>query len=119
MTADELHPVAADDRPAPPIEERRPSWFARYLQARRARREASLATASEAEAAPLPRHKKTWRERRWERRRRRVLFEEVLGWILVPVILVAGYWAIEAGLGFFGLSIAGVIEAGSALLQGR
>jgi hypothetical protein len=41
------------------------------------------------EPTPTPQAQKlTWREKRWERRRKRRMFEEVLGWILVPVILI-------------------------------
>lgn len=50
------------------------------------------------------RQKKSWREQRWERRRRRRWGEEVLGWILVPIILIAGYWAVKAGLNALGTS---------------
>ena len=32
--------------------------------------------------------KLSWREKRYRRRRRRVWFEEVLAWVLVPVIVV-------------------------------
>ena len=49
------------------------------------------------EPTPTPQAQKlTWREKRWERRRKRRMFEEVLGWILVPVILIALYWAVKA-----------------------
>lgn len=51
-------------------------------------------------APPSPRL--TRREKRRQRRRRRKIGEEILGWILVPMILIAGYWAINAGFGFFG-----------------
>ncbi|MDJ1157214.1 hypothetical protein QNA08_03035 [Chelatococcus sp. SYSU_G07232] len=34
----------------------------------------------------------SWLERRRERRRRRHRQEEILGWILVPAITVAGWW---------------------------
>jgi len=37
-------------------------------------------------AAPV--YKKSWREKRWERRHRRRAVEEALGWILVPIILI-------------------------------
>ena len=39
-------------------------------------------------AAPVPAappDRKTWREKRWERRRRRIWLEEVLAWVLVPL----------------------------------
>ena len=35
-------------------------------------------------AAPAPKEKLGWFEKRARRRRRRIVFEEVLGWILVP-----------------------------------
>ncbi|WP_043539390.1 hypothetical protein [Salinarimonas rosea] len=56
---------------------------------------------------PAPR---TAKEQRWERRRRRHLLEEILGWVLVPVILVALYWAVVWGLSLFGLSLDDVVE---------
>lgn len=65
--------------------------------------------------APAPR---TWREKRWERRRRRIWFEELLGWILVPIILVAGYWAVVSLLAAMGTSPSAVIEAVKAVLAG-
>lgn len=38
-------------------------------------------------AAPAPKEKLGWFEKRARRRRRRIVFEEVLGWILVPALL--------------------------------
>lgn len=38
-------------------------------------------------AAPAPKEKLGWFEKRARRRRRRIVFEEVLGWILVPAFL--------------------------------
>lgn len=38
-------------------------------------------------AAPAPKEKLGWFEKRARRRRRRMVFEEVLGWILVPAFL--------------------------------
>ena len=64
-----------------------------------------------------PAHKLTWREKRWERRRKRRMFEEVLGWILVPVILIALYWAVKAGLSALGTSPSAVIQALRTLRQ--
>ena len=58
----------------------------------------------------------TWREKRWERRRKRKLFEEVLGWILVPVILLAGYWALTGVLGLFGLTPRAVMDGIDAVI---
>jgi hypothetical protein len=45
------------------------------------------------------------------------MFEEVLGWILVPVILIALYWAIKAGLSALGTSPSAVIQALRTLRQ--
>ena len=50
------------------------------------------------------RPKKSGRERRYERRRRRIWFEELLGWILVPVILISGYLLVEGILNALGTS---------------
>ena len=70
------------------------------------------------EPTPTPRAQKlTWREKRWERRRKRRMFEEVLGWILVPVILIALYWAVKAGLSALGTSPSAVIQALRTLRQ--
>lgn len=71
------------------------------------------------EPAPAPPQpvKLTWREKRWERRRKRRVFEEVLGWILVPVILIALYWAVKASLAALGTSPSAVIQALRALRQ--
>ncbi len=48
--------------------------------------------------------KLSWRDRRELRRRRRVWFEEILGWILVPVILFGCYWLATIGLAAVGTS---------------
>jgi hypothetical protein len=61
-----------------------------------------------APAAPAP--PKSWREQRWERRRRRRFHEELLGWILVPLIVFGCYWAIDAGLGALGTSPAALFQ---------
>lgn len=48
-------------------------------------------------ATPAPKEKLGWFEKRARRRRRRMVFEEVLGWILVPgflYLLYLGYRAI-------------------------
>ena len=65
-----------------------------------------------------PAQRLSWREKRWQRRRRRRLFEEVLGWILVPIIVVALYWAIKAGLNAAGTSPTAIIQGVRALLSG-
>lgn len=53
--------------------------------------------AIEAAKPPAPaKVKLTWSEKRDRRRRRRRLFEEVLGWILVPALIYLGYLAFQA-----------------------
>jgi len=89
-----------------------------WRAARRARREAVTETAtmapSQEYADPLaqprsrqPRYpqKLTAKERRWQRRRRRHVVEEILGWIFVPIILVALYYALIGGLALFGMTM--------------
>ncbi|MFE1600733.1 hypothetical protein [Methylobacterium sp. ID0610] len=58
--------------------------------------------------APPP--KLTAREKRRQRRRRRIIGEEILAWILVPVILFAGYWAVNGAFAFFGTTPGTVFE---------
>jgi len=70
--------------------------------------------ATDAPAA-VKRPKKTWREERWERRRRRMWFEEVLGWILVPLILVGLYYIVVALLGALGTSPSAIMNGISAI----
>ncbi|SCZ07679.1 hypothetical protein [Microvirga guangxiensis] len=54
---------------------------------------------------PQPRQPKlSWREQRELRRRRRVWFEEILGWILVPAIIIGCYWLLNVGLAAMGSS---------------
>ena len=55
-------------------------------------------------AQPAPPKKLTRREERRLRRRRRRRGEEILAWVLVPVICLGVYWGINAGFGFFGTS---------------
>ena len=71
-----------------------------------------------APASPPSPHKLTWREKRWQRRRRRKMAEEILGWILVPIILVALYWAVRAGLNAAGTSPSAVVQAIKTLISG-
>lgn len=47
-------------------------------------------------AAPAPKEKLGWFEKRARRRRRRIIFEEVLGWILVPAFLYLLYLGYRA-----------------------
>ena len=72
-----------------------------------------------AKNARSTRPRKSDRERRWERQRRRRAFEEVLGWILVPIILIALYWAVKAGLGALGTTPTGLIQGIKAAISGR
>lgn len=57
-----------------------------------------------------PRPKLSWREQRERRRRRRVWFEEVLGWILVPAIIFGCYWLVNIGLAAIGTSPAALMD---------
>jgi hypothetical protein len=66
--------------------------------------------------APSGQQRLTWREKRWERRRRRRVFEEVLGWLLVPLILVGGYWLVSAVLGALGTSPGAIIDGIQAVI---
>ena len=60
--------------------------------------------------------KVSWREKRYQRRRRRVWFEEILGWLLVPVILFGCYWAVDVGLNAVGTSPAAIMEGIEAII---
>lgn len=51
---------------------------------------------------PAAPQKLSRRDERHLRRRRRKRGEEILGWILVPVILFGIYWGVTAGFEFFG-----------------
>jgi hypothetical protein len=64
------------------------------------------------------RMKKTWREKRWERQRRRRFFEEILGWILVPLILVFCYWAVKAGLAAMGTNFTTLVQGVKTAISG-
>ncbi|MGH1572864.1 hypothetical protein ACRAWG_22015 [Methylobacterium sp. P31] len=55
-------------------------------------------------AQPAPPKKPTWREERRRRRQRRKRGEEVLAWVLVPLICFGIYWGVTAGFEFFGTS---------------
>ncbi len=60
--------------------------------------------------------KPSWREKRYQRRRRRVWLEEILGWILVPVIILGCYWFLEVGLSALGTSPAAIMEGIEAII---
>jgi hypothetical protein len=57
-----------------------------------------------------PPPKLSWREKREQRRRRRVWFEEILGWILVPAIIFGCYWLLNVGLSALGTSPAALMD---------
>ena len=61
--------------------------------------------------------KMSWREKRYQRRRRRVWFEEILGWILVPVIVIASYWLLNMTLAAVGTSPAAIIDGVKAIID--
>jgi hypothetical protein len=61
--------------------------------------------------------KLSWREKRYQRRRRRVWFEEILGWILVPVIVFGCYWLLNIGLNAIGTSPAAIMEGIDAIIS--
>ena len=59
--------------------------------------ETPVSTSAAAGQSVRPRKQKLgWFEKRDRRRRRRVVFEEVLAWILVPAFLYMIYWGIKA-----------------------
>ncbi|WP_201831900.1 hypothetical protein [Microvirga zambiensis] len=60
--------------------------------------------------------KLSWREKRYRRRRRRVWFEEVLAWVLVPVIVIGCYWLLDVGLNFMGTSPGALLEGLEAVI---
>ncbi len=60
-----------------------------------------LTPVSSTQPAPV---KLTRREQRRLRRRRRRQGEEILGWILVPLIVVGIYWGVTAGFEVLGTS---------------
>ena len=61
--------------------------------------------------------KLSWREKRYQRRRRRVWFEEILGWILVPVIVIACYWLFDTTLTAVGTSPAAIVDGVKAVID--
>jgi hypothetical protein len=79
---------------------------------------AQVAEAPEQEAR-APKQKLGWLEKRDRRRRRRKVFEEVLGWILVPAFLYLIYLGVKAIGGIpkelidFGNELLGIAMKGS------
>lgn len=67
-------------------------WFKRKSDSVWAQEEAVPAQA----AGPVAKEKLGWFEKRARRRRRRIVFEEVLGWILVPAFLYLLYLGYRA-----------------------
>jgi hypothetical protein len=70
-------------------------------------------------ATAAPAAKKSWREQRRERRKRRIWFEEMLGWILVPVILFSLYWIVDGFLSAMGTSPSAIVAGVNAMLAGH
>lgn len=68
-------------------------------------------------AAPARKPALGWREQRWRRRRRRKVGEEVLAWILVPLIVLGGYWMLSTVLAAMGTSPGAVIEQMKQAIQ--
>jgi hypothetical protein len=102
---------AIDMMDARPPASPRKSWWQDWRERRAAQRQAARAAAAETVETPaVAARRKSWREQRWERRRRRRLFEEALGWIVVPVILLGTYWAVTAGLEALGTSPAALVQ---------
>ncbi len=71
-----------------------------------------------AEQAISSKKRRTGRQMRRNRRRRRVWFEELMGWVFVPVILYATYWAVISFLALFGKTPQEVIEGLTQLYRG-
>ena len=123
--------LAPDERPAAPpgqpAAKLRRSWSRMRFRVGGSLGPATSAAAvpslpeAEAEAQPArpQRHKKGWREQRWERRRRRRFFEEVLGWVLVPLILLAVYWGVKSGLNALGTTPTALIEGFKTAISSR
>lgn len=78
----------------------------------------ALAEGEEYLEQPVQREKLSWLEKRDRRRRRRKIFEEVLGWILVPAIIYLIYLGIQAVGGIpkelieFGNELIGIMMKG-------
>lgn len=74
--------------------------------------------AEAGEPAPQPRQKLGWLEKRDRRRRRRKMFEEILGWILVPAFIYGIYLAVKSVGGIpkelvdFGNELIGIVMKG-------
>ena len=80
--------------------------------------EGALPPASAPPRPASPARKLTWREKRWLRRRRRRVFEEVLGWIFVPLILIGSYWLLSTVLNAMGTSPRALVDGVKTVVQG-
>jgi hypothetical protein len=67
-------------------------------------------------ARSVPAYRKSWREKRWERRHRRVMAEEAIGWVLVPIIVIVAFWGFKALLNGLGTSPSALIQGVKAVL---
>jgi hypothetical protein len=56
-------------------------------------------SATASQSVRPPKQKLGWFEKRDRRRRRRLVFEEILAWILVPAFLYLMYWGLKAAGG--------------------
>jgi len=63
-------------------------------------------------AAPV---KRSWRDQRELRRRRRIWLEELIGWIVVPIILIGGYWLVIGALNAMGTSPSAILNGFSTI----
>jgi hypothetical protein len=61
--------------------------------------------------------RRSWREQREVRRRRRVWLEELMGWILVPIIIIGSYWLVVSGLEALGTSPSAIIDGISQIIS--
>lgn len=90
------------------------------------RRKTSSAAALQSGGADISRpareEKLSWLEKRDRRRRRRKVFEEILGWILVPAFVYMIYLGVKSIGGIpkelidFGNELIGIIMKGGATL---
>lgn len=63
--------------------------------------------------------KLSWREKRWQRRRRRALTEEVTAWLLVPVILIGAYWIVNTILEGLGTSVPAIVQGVQTIIASQ
>lgn len=63
--------------------------------------------------------KLSWREKRWQRRRRRRYLEEITGWLLVPVILFGAYWIVNTILEGLGTSLPAIVQGVQTIVSSQ